>query len=157
MKRHERQNYQHGVDQRTRRASERESHHDSQFRSKYDRTPVEGQQRHRRDSERTGSGKISLKKSLSRPDSKLDSRRSQERVVNEAESPFRMPQVSSKSSKKQLFSESLSASPANVCSYSDRKKKKGSKSLFAENYIPNAWKNFNLNHDLILQAAFSRL
>ena len=150
MKRQERQMYQHGMDQRTRRASERESHNDSQFRSKYDRTPVEG--RHRRDSERTGSGKISLKKSLSRPDSKLESRRSQEKVVDEARSPFRIPPATTKSSKKQLFSD-----PANVCSFSERKKKKGSRSLFAENYIPNAWKNFHLNHDLILQTAFSRL
>ena len=161
LKRQERLMYQQGLDQRTRRASERDNYVDynsPQYRSKYDRTPVDG--RHRRDSDRTASAKLSLKKSLSRPDSKVESRKSQEKdkVTHDnrgSVSPFKTPQSSNKTSRKQLFSENAAANIASQGVAEKRKKKKSvEKHILPDNFMPKAWKNFHLDQDLILKLAF---
>ena len=162
LKRQERLMYQQGLDQRARRASERESYVDynsPQYRGKHDRTPVDTG-RHRRDSDRTASAKMSLKKSLSRPDSKLESRKSQEKEKGAHDnrgsvSPFKTPQSSNKTSRKQLFSESSAANIASQAGTEKRKKKKSAdKHILPDNFMPKAWKNFHLDQDLILKLAF---
>ena len=173
MKQKDRLLYQQGIDSRTRRASERDSYNEYNSPQYRNKTPIDGRQRRdsenrqRRDSEKV-SGKMSLKKSLSRPDSKLDSRRSQEKMVGEGgnrSSPFKTPQSVLKSSRKQLFSES--GMPANAAALNDgnkpknerRKKKKSSEKsshLIEDNFMPKAWQNFSLDKDLILKLALNQ-
>ena len=177
LKQKDRLLYQHGQDQRARRQSERESYGDfnsPQFRTKYDKTPIDGRQR--RDSDRAvtnTTGKLSLKKSLSRPESKVESRRSQEKVVGPevraaTTSPAKTPQSQSKSSsRKQLFSESgTSLTPAagteqGKASKSEKRKKKKSDNspqhLLPDGFLPKAWKNFHLDQNHILQLAFGKM
>ncbi len=170
LKQKERLNYVYhqGADQRTRRASERESYldHNSPLTSgKADRT--------RRDSERTG-GKMSLKKNLSRTESgRQDSKRSQiptdQNVRAATTSPFKTPKSVQKtsttaSSRKQLFSDSrttpLQTASREVEQKSDKKKRKKSvtsQRLIPDGFMPAAWKNFHLDQESILQIAFSKM
>ena len=170
LKQKERLNYVYnqGADQRTRRASERESYldHNSPMTSgKADRT--------RRDSERTP-GKMSLKKNLSRTESgRLDSKRSQiptdQNVRAATTSPFKTPKSVQKtsttpSSRKQLFSDSrttpLQTASREVEQKSDKKKRKKSvtsQRLIPDGFMPAAWKNFHLDQESILQIAFSKM
>ena len=96
------------------------------------------------------SGKISLKKSLSRPDSK------QERV-----SPAKTPQP--KSSRKQLFSVESSLEEERV--ETRRTKKSWSAepsvpvrrtSVFPAGFMPTAWRQFQLDKELLLSLACSQ-
>ena len=172
MKQKERLMYQQGMEQRVRRASDRDSYHDynsPQYRHKYDKTPV-ADNRQRRDSERaSASGKMSLKKSLSRTDSKTEARKSQEKTsgsqgssARTSTSPFKTP----KSTRKQLFGGELST-PVNLIEKeskvrSEKKKKKkssggSSKHIVPDGFIPQAWKNFSLDQDLIMKLAMSKL
>jgi len=148
--------------QRTRRVSDREDFNSPNSRQ-------------RRDSERvTGAAKISLKKSLSRPESK------QERI-----SPAKTPQPTSgqKTSRKQLFSvdspvrEESNSNTLNGDEKSDKRRKKKSSSaepttpvrredvlpelsaaartqpLFPVSFLPTAWHEFQLDKELLMKLA----
>lgn len=170
LKQKERLNYVYhqGADQRTRRASDRESYMD------YSSPLTSGKDRTRRDSERTG-GKSSFKISLARTESgKQETKRSQiladQNVRAATTSPFKTPKLvqktssTSTSSRKQLFSETKTplqaASREQVEQKSDKKKKKKSvtsQRLIPDGFMPAAWKNFHLDQESILQIAFANM
>jgi len=169
LKQKERLMYQQGVDQRVRRASDRDSYNDytsPHTRHKHDITPVSDRQR--RVSERLqNSAKISVKKSVSRPESKVQQevRRSQEKGGSQPSStrtsisPFKTP----KSTRKQLFSEP--GAPLNLISTPDvkqksgkKKKKSGQKShLIPDGFMPQSWRQFSLDQDLIMKLALGQV
>ena len=136
LKQKERLMHHHGWDQRTRRSSERESY-----------------------SERTA-GKMSLKKTLSRPESVKQDQSARAATL----SPCKITKSAQKTSRKQLFSESaipVQAAPLEQGKQkSDKKKKKksdSSQSLIPDAFMPTAWKNFHLDQESILQIAFAKM
>merc|ERR1712106_1282161 len=136
--------------------------------------------RRRRDSERLkstgGYTKVSLKKILSRQDSRSDARKntvekstSDSGIVRDKISPAKTPQLLQKSSRKQLFSEGGTPLNQTRCKEEEaheknkqenklmkntQKKQTLTKShLVPDGFCPKAWLNFKIDHDQLLKIA----
>ena len=206
-KQRERCQYQQGgMEQRSRRASERENynnqtwqenelHHSTPLvRKMFDKTPIDNS-RQRKDSERTndngrqrrdserlkstgGYTKVSLKKMLSRQDSRSDARKntvekstSDSGIVRDKISPAKTPQLLQKSSRKQLFSEGGTSinevkKEEEVPNSKNKQERKTSKNtqkkqgllknliyIIPDGFCPKTWQNFKIDHDQLMKIA----